>query len=266
MKLIAFDIDGTSINQYHQVTPKTKIILKELHEKGIVLVPTTGRCLSDIPKALLKLGICDYAITSNGARVTNLKTNETLYEKTLSAESINVLLANVSIDDWMVSVHHDNQVYDSRNVVRLGRRILFHRDFRISPRIKNFTAWLDSKTQVEKIQLTSSSRSFLQSTLHGLTALPNFEIPPTHGNYMEITEKGVHKLSGVRALCDYLGIELSDVFAIGDEANDLKLLQHAGYSVAMGNAPQVIKDGAMHETLSNRHEGFYEALHAYFNQ
>lgn len=264
MKLIAFDIDGTSINHYHRVSDKTKTILKELHELGIILVPTTGRCLSDIPKAFLKLGVCDYAITSNGARVTNLKTGETLYEKTLSTASINTLLANVSIDDWMVSVHHDNQVYDSRNLVRLGRRILFHHDFKISPRIKNFEAWLRVEKDVEKIQLTSSSRSFLQATLNTLQSLPNFEIPLTHGNYMEITEKGVHKLSGVQALCDHLGLSLREVFAIGDEANDFKLLQGAGYSVAMGNAPQTIKAVAKATTLSNREDGFYQALYDYF--
>ena len=77
---------------------------------------------------------------------------------------------------------------------------------------------------------------------------------------MEISPKGVSKVYGVRRLCHHLGIDMSQVMAIGDSLNDLALIQAAGLGVAMANAEPIVKEHADWITLSNEEDGVAEAI------
>jgi hypothetical protein len=86
------------------------------------------------------------------------------------------------------------------------------------------------------------------------------EIAQTGVNSLEISPKGITKESGVRSICDVLGIEMDEVMAIGDDLNDLQLIQAAGLGVAMGNAAYPIKNAADVLTDSNQQNGVANAI------
>ena len=69
IKLIAFDLDGTLLTTDKKVTQETQRVLKMAAERGICLLPATGRPLTAIPEELLELAGAEYAITANGARI-----------------------------------------------------------------------------------------------------------------------------------------------------------------------------------------------------
>ena len=72
IRLLAFDLDGTVLNDQKQLTPRTLAALTAAAERGVALVPATGRTAAGLPAALLALPGVRYAITSNGARVMDL--------------------------------------------------------------------------------------------------------------------------------------------------------------------------------------------------
>ncbi|MFN3333312.1 MAG: HAD family hydrolase, partial [Caldilinea sp.] len=55
------------------------------------------------------------------------------------------------------------------------------------------------------------------------------------------TAPGVDKGSGLRRLCNLLGVDIRRVMAIGDSDNDIPMLEAAGFAVAMGNAGEHVK-------------------------
>lgn len=67
--------------------------------------------------------------------------------------------------------------------------------------------------------------------------------------------KSATKGSAVRFLEDYFGVQTNEVIAFGDNFNDLDMLEHAGLGVAMGNAPNEIKQAANVVTVTNNEDG-----------
>lgn len=70
----------------------------------------------------------------------------------------------------------------------------------------------------------------------------------------------------MQRLTDQLGIQSNEVLAIGDNENDLSMLQFAGISVAMGNAAQTIKQQADYVTKSNEEDGVNHSLLQLLNE
>jgi hydroxymethylpyrimidine pyrophosphatase-like HAD family hydrolase len=80
------------------------------------------------------------------------------------------------------------------------------------------------------------------------------------GNQFFITAKGVGKAEGLRILCRHFNIAPGEVVAIGDDDNDLDMLEAAGVGVAMGNAREHVKAVADYVTETNDNDGAAAAL------
>lgn len=78
--------------------------------------------------------------------------------------------------------------------------------------------------------------------------------------YLDITHKGANKGDGVTALCAQIGVDLAHTAVIGDMFNDVAMFKVAGFSIAMGQAPQAVKDQARAVTGANTEDGFAEAV------
>ncbi|QIK69820.1 HAD family phosphatase [Erysipelothrix sp. HDW6C] len=268
MKLIAFDIDGTSIKKNRRVAESTLRILQQLHDDGYILVPTTGRSLDGIPKSIKALNICDYAISSNGAVITNLKTGETLAKTVFSPERAAKVLDIIRPYRLWTSLHIENECYDSTWLQKTVRRVFFHGDFLHNRFIHNPAKYVrEHQTEVEKIQVFSLSKHKLKRLLKELDVIADVAYPMSSKNYYEITNKGAEKGIALTELCQHLNVPLTEVFAIGDDVNDISMLRVAGISVAMGNAKPEVASEAMYVTGSNNENGFANAFQLYlYNQ
>ena len=72
VRLAALDLDGTLLNHEGQVTPRTRAALQAASDRGVVIVPATGRPLASLPPIVATLPGVRYALTSNGAAVWDL--------------------------------------------------------------------------------------------------------------------------------------------------------------------------------------------------
>lgn len=87
-----------------------------------------------------------------------------------------------------------------------------------------------------------------------------FEITSSASINLEISCKGISKASGVRTICQTLGIEMWEVMAIGDSMNDYKLFQEVGLGVAMSNSDDRLLSIADRVTDSNEQDGVAKAI------
>jgi hydroxymethylpyrimidine pyrophosphatase-like HAD family hydrolase len=78
--------------------------------------------------------------------------------------------------------------------------------------------------------------------------------------YLDVTHPEAVKGNGLAGIARLLDIPVEAVLAIGDGINDITMLQRAGFAVAMGNAPDVVKGHAAAVTDDNEHEGFAIAM------
>ena len=78
--------------------------------------------------------------------------------------------------------------------------------------------------------------------------------------YLEVNRKGVNKGTALKALTEKLGLTQDNVMAIGDEANDLSMIEYAETGVAMGNGTDLVKKTADVVTADNDHDGVAQAI------
>ena len=83
-------------------------------------------------------------------------------------------------------------------------------------------------------------------------------------NYLEIVPFGVNKAEALQHVTAILGLELSQVAAIGDGLNDIEMLREAGLGIAMGNAPEAVKSVADWVTGTNNEAGVAQAVRKLF--
>lgn len=91
IKLIALDLDGTLLNMEKKVPQGNYQALKECEKAGIQIVPATGRGVGGIPP-MIRTSRANYAITTNGAVVADLKNNKAIKTCGLSNEMIQRIL------------------------------------------------------------------------------------------------------------------------------------------------------------------------------
>ena len=87
-----------------------------------------------------------------------------------------------------------------------------------------------------------------------------FEIFKTRPNLLEFMPKGVTKAFGLSVLGEHLGIAANEMMALGDEANDLSMINYAGMGVAMENATDGVKTAANFVTRTNQADGVAHAI------
>ncbi|HEM1638243.1 TPA: HAD-IIB family hydrolase, partial [Listeria monocytogenes] len=95
-KIIAIDIDGTLLNDAHEITLAVRDSIKAAKAKGVKVVLCTGRPLAGIKKSLIELDLLDegdYAITFNGAVVLETASEKTLADITLNKTELEEIYA-----------------------------------------------------------------------------------------------------------------------------------------------------------------------------
>ena len=88
----------------------------------------------------------------------------------------------------------------------------------------------------------------------------DYEVIKTRSNLLEFMPKGVTKAFGLDHLAQYLGMTSDEVMALGDEENDLSMIEYAGMGVAMANAVEKVRQAADYITLSNEQDGVAKAV------
>ena len=99
IRLIALDIDGTTLNSSGRLTERTKDALERAIKSGVYVVMATGRCFDAPPEDIMAIPDMNYIVTSNGAMVKDLNTGEIILRNCLdpAAALINCGLAPTTV-------------------------------------------------------------------------------------------------------------------------------------------------------------------------
>jgi hydroxymethylpyrimidine pyrophosphatase-like HAD family hydrolase len=81
--------------------------------------------------------------------------------------------------------------------------------------------------------------------------------------YCDVVAPGIDKGRLIVLLSERLGVPSDEILVLGDMENDLEMFRVAGFSVAMGNASEAVKQVAGGVTLSNDEDGFAAAIERY---
>lgn len=254
-KLIALDIDGTTVNAKHEITERTKSAIAKARAKGVLVMLCTGRPIHGIRNYLEELDMNqegDYSITFNGALIQDNFTGEVLVDLPLSEKEMHVL--QELADELQLLTHYSDvkSIYTNHPVMppyAVMESYITTAPLQYVERSKGFVG-------CSKFMISAEEDAFNK----GYGAFPdeihqNFMLTRTAPYWVEITNKKASKGLAIAALIEKLGIKQQEVIAIGDQLNDASMIEFAGLGVAMGNAVDGIKNIANYITLDVEEDG-----------
>lgn len=273
-RLLALDIDGTLLDGRRKISGATVDAVHYAAGRGVRVTVCTGRSLPSAEEAVGHLPLNAPYVLNNGAMIYDVPARRARYQRNLPN--------NVALDAVRVfrgigfhpivygplpevqyfyydSFDPDNQAfidYAAQNADRVHR-------------VDDVCAFL--RQDIACITVAERSERVKFREAHIKAQLPDaevvFEISPWDPCYHVITvmPSGVSKGDGLRRLARLLGIGLSEVMAVGDNLNDLEMLDVVGLGVAMGNGPPEIRARADHVTASVDDEGVARAIERFID-
>lgn len=265
IKLLALDLDGTLLTSQKEVTPANRKALQLAREQGVKVVITTGRPLKAIEHLLADLdllGADNYSITFNGGLVQR-NDGQILAKADLAKEDLPLIYQALMSLDLPMDILSGGQVY---SLASPSRQTLYPTANPMLDFIPiDSLADLPQDLVINKV-VSVYDQDVLDEQIKNLPAelTERFELFKSRDIVFEIMPKGIHKAVGLARLAKHLGLEASQVMAMGDEENDLTMLQWAGLGVAMANASQTIKvEADQVTTKTNEASGVAEAVENY---
>ncbi len=270
IKLLAIDIDGTLLTPEKELTARTRAAVRAAQEAGIIVTLATARRYINTGPIADELGLEIPLILCDGALIMQHPARQTLHTQPLQAtvaqQAIEMMLRN----GIQPVVHHINGTIEE---MWTGPS-----SFDNEWLTEYFTAFPDHLLRLPHEQLCNgqpdplrvvafASEERVYSMVAEVAQLDCAWNAIKQGNYgcaeMAVMRRQCSKATGVARLADHLQIPLTQVMAIGDNNNDLEMLEAVGWGVAMGHAPDAVKHAARAVTATNTEDGVALAIERY---
>ena len=274
IKLVALDLDGTLFNSKGEITEKTKKEIKRITDMGVHVVISTGRPYNGVPFEQIKDTGIDYAITTNGAAIYQISTNQCIYENCMDFSITRPIIEFLLSKDIHIDTYIDGEGFTPfRCRENLYKLPIAHamKQYILATRtpVDNLYDYVrDCGKNVQKITLNfypqpDGTRLHREEVRIFLESNPAIETVCGGFNNLEFSKAGVNKGEGLLHLAELLSIPVDQTMAIGDSGNDYAILKAAGIGVAMSNASDDIKEIADYITTSNEEDGVATAIAHY---
>ncbi len=236
-ELFAFDLDGTLLCPDGTISPETKDFLCLLRKSSRITL-ATGRSLSSSWPYIKELAINDPVVLYHGAVIFYPQGKSVLREARLPPESAKFALkvaAAFPVDVQLYRAVDDPHIYVERlSPATLEFSQKENLPVRIVPELE--------KLAVErplKILFIGAGEILeeLREALKGIEAT----VVRSERNYLEVLPPGVSKGAGLAWLCEWLGVPLAKVVAVGDQESDVFMFERVGLAVAMAHAPEPVR-------------------------
>lgn len=268
IRLIATDMDGTFLDDDKKIPGENWNALLECVDRGIEIVPATGRTIPGIPQEIKELPGVRYVIATNGALVADLKENKLIRACRLAPElAVSVLeLARSSEDDIMYDAYVDGTGYTmpcfydhaERYVDLESVRALIRKTRKVVP--DNIALIRERACEVDKINMFFRNMDARERMRRKLQEIPDILVTSSIPGNLEINAGGADKGSALLRLAEYLGINREETMAFGDGENDRTMMEMAGIGIAMSNGEEAVKTAADYVTDTNNDAGVAKAI------
>ncbi|KIL35809.1 hypothetical protein SD71_10385 [Cohnella kolymensis] len=248
-KLIFFDIDGTLLDHDKQLPESTIDAVHQLKQKGHQVAIATGRAPFMFKEIRERLGIDSY-VSYNGQYVE--WENKTIYRNPIDTDLLEKLT------DY-ADQHGHPLVYMDLETMKSSAEFHVHIQESIATLKAPHPAYDPDYFRGRDIFQGLVFCTIGEEPLYR-ERFPNLDFIRWHQFSMDVLPLGGSKAKGIEVALNKLGIAKEDIYAFGDYLNDIEMLQYAGTSVAMGNAPDIVKRAATHVTKDVSEDGILHGL------
>lgn len=270
MRILAFDLDGTCLQNHFEISPRNRKALKAAADRGVILLPATGRNLQSAPDSILEMPEIRYVMTANGASIYDKDQKKVIYRDLIPNEKAR--RAQNILDEYGIYTEYyiDGSSYTKKEafmdrfagfeapkeiVEKFMKQIRFIEDFH--------ELLADPQVCPEKVNMVPVPEEIYARLKQRLEDLGGLEVTSSFPRNMEYNSKTATKGNTLRAFAESMAVPPDEVMALGDGGNDASMLRYAGYSFAMQNGTDEVKAAAKYIADDCEQDGLGKAVEQY---
>lgn len=264
-RILALDLDGTLTNSKKEITKPTLDALIEIQENGKKVVLASGRPTQGVLPLAEQLHLSDYGsyiLSFNGGRITDCRSGQLVYNKTLP-------------DDIIFELYHITKKYAGIDIITyIGDNIISgiapNEYTELESRINNMPVFVSSdfpseiNEPVNKFLITGEPEIIqkvkAEITEHFRSYLYVYCSDPF---FLEIMPPRIDKANSLLKLLTSIGLRADQMICCGDGYNDITMIETAGLGVAMANAQPLVREKADYITKSNDEDGVLHVINQF---
>lgn len=266
-KAVFLDMDGTLLRSDHSVSEETIQTIRLLAQKDVSVILVSARPINAVLPTFRRIGLPETApiISLNGSYI--VENGEPIFQAMIDlattarvTEEVRPFKATIAYylqREWFSEVKdawtdHEQKIMDV--------------PVEVGPIVGLLKDWGARHLGPNKMMVMSEPDNIAQLQKH-LRSIYNgqLNIYPSKATYLEVMDTRGSKSNAVKFVSERLGIAREEVIAMGDNYNDVEMIQFAGMGVAMGNAPDDIKATADYITDTNNNDGVRKAMEKFFD-
>lgn len=264
-KIIALDVDGTLVNSQLELTPAVRdALIKVQRDYGMTVVIASGRPTPGLKHLAEELRLAEYGgyvLPFNGGQMFRASDMNKPFAQTCLPNSIKPELYALSKEYGLTILSYSDTEILTENLDDPK----VHKEMALtvmpSRQVNNFV--VDTPQDLPKCLIVGEphdiealvpiARERFRGVVDAFTSDPCF---------LELVPSGTNKGIALTNLLKHIGLDATNLIAVGDSYNDLEMIQLAGLGVAMDNARDAIKEVADYITKSNDEDGIAHLLEA----
>jgi len=280
IKLIASDMDGTLLNEKHNIDKETVVAIKKAEEAGIIFAISTGREYDTVEPLLKENNIKCQCVLMNGAEYRDEDGNileEINIEQKTATEIIHILQKEkVSARIFTNKGIYTTDTKEEALKEMVYRTLSFNPEFtqeealefaKMQPYfvnlnyISNLDEFLNSEMEIRKFVAFHNNIELINKMKKVIGELEGIAVSSSFRDNMEITHVTAQKGIILAKVAERMGLKRNEVLVLGDSFNDYSMFTEFTESVAMGNAIPEIKKIAKYITDTNGNFGVAKAIY-----
>jgi Cof subfamily protein (haloacid dehalogenase superfamily) len=272
VRLIAIDIDGTLLDSNFQVSARNLATLRQANAQGVEIALATGRRHTFALPVARALGFDVTLISSNGA-ITRASDGSLFHRDPLPLASVLELVKHMTDFRRNLVVTFDSEEEGSLILETLDElSVSISKWLEKNSRYLRFVHPIESGLTSDPIQAMfcgtvkrmMAAQTQLKKNKPLLTRITALKTQYDERDLcmVDILNKGCTKGAALSRWAAFKGYTPAEVMAIGDNYNDIEMLEFAGHSYIMGNATEDLRDRGWKTTLCNNENGVANAVEA----
>jgi Cof subfamily protein (haloacid dehalogenase superfamily) len=271
-KMLVTDMDYTLLNKEKKVSERNREAVRKAMEKGVHIVVATGRIYTSARVYAKLLGVCTPIIASNGAIIREaafdnpMDTEKTIYKDVLSPEAVKEMIRLSHKYGLFCHFFTEDTIYAEKLVNVSLRYTEWNKYLGEQDQVKIkivddiYESLQKDGVQILKAVVVDSDSEKIQGLRDSIEETGVVSVSQSMKDNLEVMNKGVTKGNAVKMLAKLYGIDREEIIAIGDNENDISMIEYAGLGIAMGNAEEALKKAAKHVTGDYQQDGVAEAI------
>ncbi len=265
-KMVVMDMDYTLLPRSKEVTKRSKEALQKAMDLGVKVVLATGRIYTSARVYAKLIGIHTPIIASNGAIIREEITNNTIYKSILPDEMIKEMVRLCRQEDLYCHLYTMRTVYTekianiSKSYEKWNTTLKDEEKIDIQVLSDVEEAIQKEKSNILKAVVVDQDSQKIMRIRNEILGTGKVSVSQSLKDNLEVMNYGVTKGNSVKILSEIYGIKREEIIAVGDNENDISMIEYAGLGVAVANAEKCLMERANYITDSCEEDGVAKVI------